>query len=183
MDRINVAFASNEAYSQGLLISLSSMAMFVSKEATLNVYIIDGGMLDSTYDNLVLKVSKFHKNITFSRYVLSGSDTQGFPLWRGNTLTYARYKLPELLKDEEYVIYSDVDTLWLANVEELWRQRTPRYAVLGVHDELAIKSEPEWWEKHGYEYKDEKYFNAGILLMNLVFDNLKLLNLMLKFLI
>lgn len=164
---VNIALASDERYSVGLLVTAVSISINASKDCNLLFLIVDGGLRDETYLHVVECVTKFHSNVRFRRHKLTGREFCDYPSWRGNALTYARYLVPDLLYDCDYAIYSDVDTLWEADVCELWGLRNPNVAIWGAHDELAINSEAKWWSDHGLLYDDVRYFNAGVVMMNL----------------
>jgi hypothetical protein len=84
-------------------------------------------------------------------------------------MTYARLILPQALPDAEFVIYSDTDMLWLAPVEDLWAKRDPEKVALVVRDGYRQTEEREakWFTLHDRAFDPERYFCAGLLLLNL----------------
>lgn len=164
---IEVALSSNEAYFPGLMVTAASIAANVQKTAVVRFNILDGGICDANYMAFERKVSQLNPNVSFRRFKLDERDVEGFPLWRGNTLAYARYAIPKLLSECKYAVYCDTDTFWNIDIEELWNLRGDTKSILGVHDEKANLSAAKWWAKNGYTYVDNRYINAGVMLMNL----------------
>jgi len=53
--------------------------------------------------------------------------------------TYTRFLVPHLAEYRGWAIFCDSDFLWTADVEELWRARDPRYAVMCVQHDYVPK--------------------------------------------
>ena len=107
----------------------------------------------------------FHKS--------SIADYEHLPSWRGNYATYARLILQDLLSDEDWTIYTDIDTLWLRDIGELWAMRDPSYTLAAVPDGSGFlefsgaKRAVSEFAAHGRNIAIDEYFCAGLLLMNL----------------
>lgn len=81
--------------------------------------------------------------------------------------TLFRVMLPELLPNVEKIIYLDADLLVNRDIKELWDTNIEEYCLAAV---------PDYGVVHGYGYplavqkgevEAEKYFNAGVLYLNL----------------
>ena len=167
-DRIEIALASDGGYAAGLMVSAVSIAAFASKSATLSFTFIDGGFSDSFYEELTRRISAVHPLSETRRVPLDVARFASFREWRGNKVAYARFMLPELLPDASYVVYCDVDTLWLADISVLWSLRDSAASVLAVRDpNIDDMPEREWFESKGFKYDGARYFNSGVMLMNL----------------
>ena len=94
---------------------------------------------------------------------------KGLNLPRNLSLAYLRLLLPNLLPDEDFVIWSDVDTLWKRDVRDLWAKRDANVLIVAPHDRSpeTIQSEGEWMKSHGYPFDADKYFCSGVMLINL----------------
>ena len=167
-DRIEIALAADGGYAAGLMVSAVSIATFASKSAKLSFTFIDGGFSDSFYEELTRRINAVHPLAEMRRVRLDVAKFASFREWHGNKVAYARFMLPELLPDASYVVYSDADTLWLADISDLWSLRDSTASVLAVRDpNIDDTCEREWFESKGFRYDGARYFNSGVMLINL----------------
>ena len=86
-------------------------------------------------------------------------------------MTFARLLLPTLLPDIEHIVYSDVDFIWFADITSLWELRRDdlilQYVTKTVKGFEIGESEAKWAKARGCVLRDDQYFCAGMLLMNL----------------
>ena len=89
--------------------------------------------------------------------------------YNGSKLPYLRLFLPELLPDCDWVIYSDVDTLWFKDSCELWDERDESVSVCWVKDFPTGGMDFErWTAKLGLEVRPSgAYACSGVTLINL----------------
>ena len=167
---VEIALATNSNYKMGLLVTACSIARRADKATAIRFTILDGGIQQSDWDFLCRKVLELHPNSFFSRQTVDMQRFATFPTWNGDSrMTYARLLLPELLPEARYVIYCDVDFLWLSDVVELWALRRDDIACLGVPDgtDVVIERERKWFENHGFMFDGTRYICAGMCLLNL----------------
>lgn len=169
MNRIELAFAANGKFFDGLLVTAVSAARFARKDCALGFSILDGGIDEKDFELLERRIKDFHPESLIRRFHVDESEFKDFPLWTGNRMAYARFLLPELLHDVNFVIYSDVDYLWLRDVAELWEQRDDRVPLQGTLDgnDETLNKEARWFAKHGLPFDSCKYICSGFLFMNL----------------
>ena len=75
-------------------------------------------------------------------------------------LSYVRCYFSKLLKEDK-ILYLDVDTLVVDNIEELWNIDMQDNVLIGIHESGE-------WNKHLNTYGlDDKYINSGVLVMDL----------------
>lgn len=75
-------------------------------------------------------------------------------------MSYLRCYFSKIL-DEDKILYLDVDTLVVDNIDELWKVDLKDNVIAGVH-------EPGEWNKYLNTYGlDDTYINSGVLLMDL----------------
>lgn len=75
-------------------------------------------------------------------------------------LSYLRCYFSKILKEDK-ILYLDVDTLVVENIQELWDLDLEDNVIAGVH-------EPGEWNKYLNTYGlDDTYINSGVLLMDL----------------
>ena len=167
-ERIEIALAADGGYATGLMVSAVSIAAFAAKSAKLSFTFIDGGFSDSFYEELTQRINAVHPLAETRRVRLDVARFASFREWRGNKVAYARFMLPELLPDASYVVYCDADTLWLADISVLWGLRDSTASVLAVRDpNVDDTREREWFESKGFKYDGARYFNSGVMLINL----------------
>ena len=91
-----------------------------------------------------------------------------FGLYRGSPMTFLRLYLGELLPEVDWVVYSDVDTLWRRDVCELWKLRDGAKTI-----QWAWSSSFEfvdWCRERNVplvRFSPDRYGCCGICLVNL----------------
>ena len=181
METIEIALAADGGYFDQLFVTATSMAAYCrTDDAELRFNILDGGIREDDWAYLVEKVNSLHEKSSFNRIPVDQALFGKFPTWNGNRMAYARLLLPEVLKDVDWVLYSDCDFLWLRDVTELWKERDNAFAVLAVRDAGSWESkERTWFSKNGFDINGrgrplsqegsthENYFCSGMCLFNL----------------
>lgn len=166
-NRIPVAVAANQRYYPGLFLTCASIAMSASRNVELAFVILDSGIADDCFGELRSCVKSLHPHVDIRRIIVNDQIFTGFPRWRGNYTTFLRFLLPKLLKDDEFVIYADADTMWNVDIADLWEMRDEHCAIRGCLDVFAKRLESEWFARHGLAYRDDCYVNAGVMILNL----------------
>lgn len=168
METIDICLAANAKYFPGMFTTAASIAMHASKGYRLSFNLLETDVSDTDYDELVVCVSRIYPESEFHRFNVEKYDFKSLQTWHGNRLAYARFLIGELRPDLEYVIYSDVDMLWLADVAELWGKRDAQKVMLAVNDNHILDvGEGDNYKRHGLILDTEKYFCSGMLLINL----------------
>lgn len=83
--------------------------------------------------------------------------------YNGSKLPYLRLFLPELLPELDWIIYSDVDTIWNLDPAELWKLKDETKSICWVKDLDTTRMECEKWAK----IKLPNYACSGVCLINL----------------
>ena len=166
-DCIEIALPSDQNYFPGLLVTMYSIAKNAASSAHLSFNILDGGIRESSFELLKESILRVHPKSSFRRFKINEQDYSTFPAFHGNRMTYVRFLLPTMLPENEFVIYADSDTLWLADIADLWRQRDPKVILQAVYDQLGDKTEEPWFKAHKVVWRENRYFCNGLLLMNL----------------
>lgn len=174
VDDILVVCASDHRYLCGLLTTLWSLCQSASDRACLRFHILDVGLLAS--DRVALRrmlgvAGVAEAQIEF--HSISAEPFSHLPPWRGSRGAYVRLLLPDLLPHEDFVIYTDIDTLWMRDVAELWELRNDHHALWAVPDGSGVKTlsggrkrQPDL-QALGINIPPTAYFCSGLLLMNL----------------
>ena len=168
---IHVALASDDNYFEGLLVTALTIASKCSRPNQLTFHILDGGITEKHYNFLKSKVSIFKCNL--NRIAVNHDNRlKAFKAYHGSLMTYSRLLLPEILQDVDMIIYSDVDMLWHADIAKLWDGLDNNAIMHFVpqHPDSIPKvnaEEEEWFVRNGYKLKKERYFCAGMIVINL----------------
>ena len=83
--------------------------------------------------------------------------------------TYFRFEIPKLITDAKWCIYLDCDIIIKHDIFDLWKERDDAYDICAIKDTGAGYK----CGKKLFKYP-ERYFNAGVLVMNL--DKMRKMN-------
>jgi lipopolysaccharide biosynthesis glycosyltransferase len=163
-NEINVAFASDNNYSEPLAVSIYSLLDNLSKDCFANIYILDGGISednkkkisDINFDNFKIEFITIDPQL-FSEYPLLNNGQQ-------TIATYYRLKLPSLFPDLSKIMYLDCDIVVNIDLSEVYKTNLGGYLVAAVEEPYNInyKRLPSFGMK-----QDTPYFNAGVGIFNL----------------
>ena len=135
---ISVSCASDHNYLCGLWVTLHSLCNHCSSGYALSIHILDCGLTSEDKSYLRVLESTFtHCSVTLAFHVVNLEPFKDLPSWRGNHATYARLLLQDILADEDYTIYTDVDMLWERDIAELWEMQTDDKVLWAATDVKA----------------------------------------------
>ena len=171
---ISVTLGGDHNYFIGIYVAAHSVCSAAAAGTSLLLHIFDAG-LDDEDRRLLRSLEDAFADRTVRVHIFK-PDLSPFaclPKFHGSYATFARLLLQDILPDEDWTIYTDVDVLWRKDINELWAQRDSAHALLASPDgsgfgafshgaELAQKRYPELGGK-----APERYFGAGILMLNL----------------
>ena len=168
-NEIHVALAADTLYLPGLELTAASMAVRASSGVRLCIHVLDGGLDDSGFAAFAGLMKRLRPDNAVVRHRLIETQDRDFRDAYGKRMTYKRLLLPSILPDLDFVIYCDVDFLWLGDVAELWALRDPKLFFQSTRDRApeTIDHERSWFAARGVPFDAERYFCAGLLLMNL----------------
>ncbi len=164
-----IVCAADDRYAMPLAVMLRSLADNLVRYPAVIVWVLDG------------RISRFNKrriaaSLPVGKVVLnwvrpSHRQLRGVPVFGHVSIcTYYRLLMGRLLPPSvEKIIYLDVDTLVLGDIGELWDKAIEPHAVLAYAEEGCKVSDPSglsMYRELGL-HPDARYFNAGILLINL----------------
>lgn len=91
-----------------------------------------------------------------------------FGTFRQSVMPVVRLFCAELFPDVDWVIFSDVDTLWFRDPCELWDLRNEDVSVQWVKDIPSTRRETASWQRAwNPAFDPDRYGCAGVMLMNL----------------
>lgn len=120
-DKIHIVMAADETYRKGLEVAKASLSESCAHPERLVFHLFDG---DAAFADRVRRE---------------------FGTYKGSTMAFLRLYLGELLPDVDWVVYSDVDTIWRRDVAELWELRDENATIQWVRDLKGTVVEFKSW--------------------------------------
>lgn len=117
--KVNLAFACNEAFFPGLLVTLSSVLLNGTEDAEFRIFVLDGGIRDESWQRLAATLERFSVPTELHKVPIDLGSFAGCKALNENHVAYARLLLPSLIA-EPRVVYLDSDLLFLKNVQQLF---------------------------------------------------------------
>lgn len=105
--------------------------------------------------------------------IINKNSIPNFPLSEGpnrgaNAMQMSRCWLPQILSEDK-VLYLDIDTLVLGNLDDLWNMDISNYAIAAWPEDRDKELIMDWcWPPREHMQKS-KYINSGVVLFNLKF--------------
>jgi lipopolysaccharide biosynthesis glycosyltransferase len=170
---ISVVCAADEGYVMPLATMVFSLIEQLSEDCKLRLFVIDGGITPSSREKLCQTIDPSRATIewiTPSQDLIqrvSHLKTSGHI----GISAYYRILIPELLpQDIEKVLYLDCDIIIRGNLRALWNQEINDNYLLAVQD-MGIETVSSKDGLLNYQAlglsPTQKYFNSGVLLLNL----------------
>ena len=171
-EKINIFFSCDDNYIPFLAVSLESLIKNASRNYLYNIYILHTRSISqASQDDIKERYNKEVFNIEFvdisSHIKMFSEKLHTRDYYSKNT--YFRLFIPNLYPKMDKALYLDSDITILKDISKLYNTKLGNNLVGGVPDG-AVQVFPEFKDyvenKIGVESFD-KYFNAGVLLMNL----------------
>lgn len=165
---MNIAYATDENYAVHAYISLNSLLETNKEEKEITVYIVANGMTDKTCLHFSRLIDKYNssntrRTIEFIPFAPFGKQIEkAYDMTeKWNYSTYGRLFLATIPRVDT-ILFIDCDTVVLGPLHELFEMPLNNVAVAGVQDVESLKTR----KAVGLAYGD-RYFNAGVSLLNL----------------
>jgi len=169
--QIHLIYGTDSNYVFPTAVSAASAAFYAAQKDRLVVHLFDFGVGDEQYDELLEIVKKGSPEVNVERHIIDSKEYMSFGAWRGSVATYSRMFVPDILPDVDWAIYVDGDTLWLGDIGELWSLRDETVSILASIDPPmpmgCSNQQFDWYRERGLVVDENKYFCAGLILMNL----------------
>lgn len=165
MDSINILCATDNDYVPYCGIMLTSL-FENNKEAKIYVYLMTETISDSNWARLQELTRKYSQNI--SPIIIDSRKLKDCPMHDDDYVslaTYYRLLAPQLLPQEiDKILYLDCDMIIDQSIESLYNTDIENYALAAALDEDYMNEGK--YQRLEYTF-EKKYFNAGVLLINL----------------
>lgn len=158
---IDIVMGADDGYIQHSAAAIASILLNCDASSNFRFHILDGGISSDKKEKL-LKLKKL-RNFDIQFYDMTKYDWSIFPDNRGHTtlVTYYRLLIPQILpKNIEKALYLDGDIIVEQDLKELWDVDISNYVLGAVEDSEGLESRDRL-------SLSNKYFNAGVLLLNL----------------
>lgn len=186
---IPIVFAINNNYVKQLLVVITSIMLHCNKKNNYNFFILHSDV-DKINQSIVVSYIKSFKNATIQfidmNDLIKNTNLENFLSKRENynyisIETYFRFYIPDIFKQYEKVIYLDADIIVLRDISELFYQNIENFYCAAVQDSFMSLHIRNFKEKTAQypnltfidylrshlNMSSLKYFNAGILLLNI----------------
>lgn len=178
---MNIVYVSNEGYARHLGVSICSLFDSNADEERLEVFILDTGITPDSREKLTQIARSFGRTLTFiqlkdleERFAVrldTGRSAVRLDTGRFDVSTMGRLFAADLLPaGVRRVLYLDCDTVVLKPLRRLWETGLGKADGAGTGYVMAAVQEPTIYEEVK-EYlgmrKEDPYFNAGVLLIDL----------------
>ena len=160
METINIIFSADDNYAPFLGVALCSIFENKKNNYLTDIYILDGGIKENNKNKLESLAKKYASKINFVKidplyfkdFYISGHITQA---------TYYRVLAPSLLSNLKKALYLDCDIIVLGDIFKLYNININDYLFAAVAENVTDRQEELNMPT------DAKYFNSGVMLMNL----------------
>lgn len=160
---MHIAMASDNNYVRHLGVTIYSALENNQQEDSVTIHILDSGIKRKNKICLEEIVNKFDRKIYFYNLKEYEQKLAKGALSANSLSTYSRIFLAQLLdRNIDKVIYMDVGAVIVDSLKDLWGEEIDNYLVAGVIDIVLTL-----FKLNIGLNKEDKYINAGFLLINL----------------
>lgn len=169
MEKINLFFAVDDNYCSFLSAAIHSMLKNANKNHEYNIYVLHNGISNEKQEILKNQV-KGEATIEFVDMNEKLKTLEDRLVTRDyyTMTTYYRLFIPNMFPHMNKALYLDSDIIITGDISELYNTDMGNNLVGAIPD-MAVQNTPVFiqYVEEALGIKAEKYFNAGILLMNL----------------
>lgn len=163
--RLNVLFSSDENYAQHLGAAIYSLLEHNANFEAIHIFVIDNDISDDSKEKLNCISNQFNNsNLVWIPFVQWKQKLKLNMTWNISISAYARLFLAEMLpQNVDRVLYMDCDMIICDSLMMLWNTDLQGKVLGAVQDDISDST------KAAVELlPQDKYFNSGLLLVNLV---------------
>lgn len=170
LQSIVLVCAADNNYAMPLAVTVRSALANLHSDRQIALFILDGGISKINKHKITRSIDSTQVDISWIR--LDNAIFQNLPLYNHLTISsYYRVLIPEVLpKHFQKAIYLDSDMVVTGDLAELWNIDIGDNYVLAVQDDhqlyMSIADSWKTYQALGIS-PDSKYFNSGLLVMNL----------------
>ena len=163
---IHIALATDHRYVPGLLVTMTSMIRSTEQKSRLRFHIL----ADALDDSDKMRIANFATDFGAQLPEFVEPDMtlirERFTPYKNSHAAFLRLFLCELIS-LDWILYSDVDTLWMRDISELWSLRDDSVSLLWCRDIPSIAHGVKEYSTWNPEFNESQYACSGVALMNL----------------
>lgn len=166
---INIVFASDDNYAQHTAVAMASVLLNTKFPDKIRFFVIDDGIKDENKNKIFKTVKKLQGNIEFVK-IKNNSLENCYVSGELSRASYFRLDIANILdKSIKKIIYLDCDLLVYDDIEKMWNIDMQDKAIAATCDYGIMASKRIRKQKNKYIGLpfNAKYFNAGVLMMDL----------------
>ncbi len=166
---IPIIFAVDDNYAPFLAVTLKSIAKKSSKDKLYKIFVLNAGLNEDVVQKLTRKKPKnFEINFIDVNAELDKISSRLFVRDYYSNATYYRFFIPDIFPEYEKMLYLDSDIILLDDVAKLYEIDTGENLIGAVQDDVITEMKIfSSYVEDGLGLSKDKYFNAGVALMNL----------------
>ena len=163
---IHIALATDDNYARHAGVVITSVLANASEGESHHFHVFTLGLSDLNIANLHSLVSSRVDRLTI--HLVDIGELRGFPESTHTLNAYLRLKIPDLLTGLRKILYLDSDLVVMDSLRELWELDLEDSLAGATFDSMYFfrGEATEYWKEVGLP-EGVKYFNSGVLLMNL----------------
>ena len=155
---MNIAICTDNNYVMPCMVTIASV---LQQNDDCHVFVLTEHLSESNKSKFKTLAEYYHQKIEVkeisSRIVSGLNESSRFP-----KSIYFRFLLPEILPEEDRVLYLDCDILVRENISDFYNTDLVGYACAAIEDQRGDDI-----TIHNRIFMFSRYFNSGVLLMNL----------------
>lgn len=164
---INIVLCSDDNYAQHIAVVIASI--MTKTKAKICFFVIDDNISEEKIQKLAQTAASFNAEINFIK-VLEEKFSNVYLSGHVSKAAYFRLVLPEILPDNiNKVMYLDVDLIVLDDIQKIWQCDLQQLPLAAIEDYGIMASGRLCKQKQQVISLPigEKYFNSGVLLIDL----------------
>lgn len=165
----HIVYSSSDAYAACTGVSILSLLKNSKKTENLIMHIITTDMTEQNRYKIRKITDEYHVKLEFvdvAQKLTEYAKNVGLELFRGSYNVYASLILHEIFEDVDRILLIDSDTLVVDDLEDLWHLNMEDKLLAAV-PEIGLYGKISSSESYDVLYKNEIYYNAGIIFYNL----------------
>lgn len=161
MKEINICLTPDNKYVKPCIATIQSICIHNCNSTKVNFHILDGGLSENN-KRFIEKIIGYHKNAKVRFIYVDDKQFSEFHTNNWGTAATYRFKIGQLLKDLDRVLYIDSDTIIKGSLEKLY--------LTDLKDNVMAMVPDIWSDKQlkRFPNKNQPYFNTGVCLFNLL---------------
>ena len=171
---IHLVYVSDANYLEPTFVSVASAIYFHTSPGRLFVHFFLDNVPADVFDAFKAQFKRFEGKRDFELvgHVWDPMEFSRFKKWFNTTLTYARMVLADRMRDVDWAIACDGDSLWFSDPSEVMALKDETKLLLASLDPPPAGSDGVnrsllWFEKYGMHMPQDQYYCAGFMLQNL----------------